>query len=73
MEHMGCSVMATALIEFYYHNGNQEKVWHYFKRMEAAEDDFDIEFYSSELTNDQIEQFLGPLVKRNKRDNLVSS
>jgi tetratricopeptide (TPR) repeat protein len=73
MEHMNCSVMATALIEFYYLKQDRDKVLSYFKRMEAAEDDFDIEFYSSELTNDQIEQFLGPLVKRNKSNNLVSN
>lgn len=73
MEHMDCSVMATALIEFYYRKHDRDKVLRYFKKMEAAEDDFDIEFYSSELTNDQIEQFLGPLVKRNKSNNLVSS
>ena len=73
MEHMDCGVMATALIEFYYRKSNREKVWRYFKVMEAAEDDFDIEFYSSELTNDQIEQLLGSLVKRNKSNNLVSS
>jgi tetratricopeptide (TPR) repeat protein len=73
MEHMNCGVMATALIEFYYLKHDRDKVLLYFKRMEAAEDDFDIEFYSSELTNDQIEQLLGPLVKRNKSNNLVSS
>ena len=73
MEHMGCSNMATALIEFYYRMNNREKVWQYFKRMEAAEDDVDIEFYSSELTNNQLEEFLGTLVKRNKCDCLVSS
>ena len=73
MEHMDCGVMATALIEFYYLKHDQDKVLSYFKRMEAAEDDFYIDFYSSELTNDQIEQFLGPLVKRNKSNNLVSS
>jgi hypothetical protein len=72
MEHMNCGVMATALIEFYYRKKDKDKVWHYFKMMEAGDDDFDIEFYSSELTNDQIEQFLGPLVKRNKKNNLVS-
>ena len=73
MEHIDCGVMATALIEFYYRKSNKEKVWRYFKVMEAGEDDFDIEFYSSELTNDQIEQLLGSLVKRNKSNNLVSS
>ena len=73
MEHMNCSVMATALIEFYYRQRNKEKVWHYFKKMEAGDDDFDIEFYSSEITNDEIEQFLGPLVKRNEVKNLVSN
>lgn len=72
MEQMNCGVMATALIEFYYRKGDKDKVFHYFRMMEAGDDDFDIEFYSSELTNDQIEQFLGPLVKRNKKNNLVS-
>ena len=73
MEHMNCSVMATALIEFYYRQRDKEKVWRHFKKMEAGDDDFDIEFYSSEITNDEIEQFLGSLVKRNKSGNLVSS
>jgi len=73
MEHIDCGVMATALIEFYYRQRNKEKVWRYFQVMATEEDDFDIEFYSSELTNDQIEQFLGPLVKRNKSNNLVSN
>ena len=73
MEHMNCSVMATALIEFYYRQRDKEKVWRHFKKMEAGDDDFDIEFYSSEITNDEIEQFLGPLVKRNKSGNLVSN
>lgn len=73
MEHIDCGVMATAVIEYYYRKSNREKVCRYFKVMEAAEEDFDIEFYSSELTNDQIEQFLGSLVKRNKSDNLLSS
>ncbi len=73
MEHMNCSVMATALIEYYYRQGDREKVWQYFQMMEATDDDFDIESYSYELTKDQIEQLLGPLVKRNKSDNLVSN
>ncbi|MDP2862580.1 MAG: hypothetical protein Q8N95_07295 [Desulfobacterales bacterium] len=67
------AVPHSALIEFYYRKHDRDKVLRYFKEMEAAEDDFDIEFYGSELTNDQIEQLLGPLVKRNKVDNLVSS
>ncbi len=73
MEHMGCSNMATALMEYYYRKHDKEKVWQYFQRMEAAEEDVDVEFYSDHLTNEQIEQFLGPLVKRNKSDNLVSN
>ena len=73
MEHMGCSNMATALIEFYYRTNNREKVWQYFQRMEALEDDVDIHFYSDDLTNEQIEQMLGALVKRNKSNNLVSN
>jgi len=40
--------------------------------MEAGEGDFDIEFYSSEITNDEIEKFLGSLEKRNKRKNLTA-
>ncbi|HOG82016.1 MAG TPA: hypothetical protein PK651_06545, partial [Smithellaceae bacterium] len=73
MEHMNCSNMATALIEYYYRMNNREKVWQYFQRMEALEDDVDVEFYSDNLTNEQIEQMLGALVKRNKSDNLVSN
>ncbi len=73
MEHIGCSVMATALVEYYYRQRNKEKVWQYFKRMEEAEDDFDIEFYSDELTNDQIEKMLGTLVIRNESNNLESN
>ena len=73
MEHMNCSNMATALIEYYYHKNNKEKVWQYFQRMEALEDDVDVEFYSDELTNNQIEQLLGHLVKRNKSNGLVSN
>ena len=73
MEHMCCSNMATALMEYYYRKHNKEKVWQYFQRMEALEDDVDVEFYSEELTNEQIEQMLGALVKRNKSDNLVSN
>jgi len=41
--------------------------------MEKAEDEVEIEFYSSELTNAQLEEFLGLLVKRNKSDCLVSN
>ncbi len=73
MEHMGCSNMANALMEYYYQKHDQEKVWQYFQRMETLEDDVDVEFYSEELTNEQIEQMLGALVKRNKSDNLVSN
>ena len=73
MEHMGCSNMATALMEYYYRKHDKEKVWQYFQRMEKAEDEVEIEFYSSELTNAQLEEFLGPLVKRNKCNYLVSN
>jgi hypothetical protein len=65
--------MATALMEYYYRKHDKEKVWQYFQRMEALEDDVDVEFYSEELTNEQIEQMLGALVKRNKCNNLVSN
>ena len=70
---MGCSVMATALIEYYCRLGDREKVWHYFQRMEEEEGEVDINFYSEELTNDQLETFLGPLVKRNSDDCLISN
>jgi tetratricopeptide (TPR) repeat protein len=73
MEHMGCSNMATALMEYYYRKHDKEKVWQYFQRMEALEYDVDVEFYSEELTNEQIEQMLGALVKRNKGNYLVSN
>jgi hypothetical protein len=73
MEHMGCSNMATALMEYYYRKHDQEKVWQYFQRMEDLEEDVDVEFYSEELTNGQIEEFLGALVKRNNSNNLVSN
>ncbi len=73
MNHMGCSNMATALMEYYYQKHDQEKVWQYFQKMEALEDDVDVEFYSEVLTNAQIEQMLGALVKRNKSNNLVSN
>lgn len=73
MEHVDCCVMATALIEYYYQQGDREKVWNYFKRIETIEGDFSIEFYSDKLTNDQIEQFLHPRVKRNRCNDLVSS
>ena len=36
---------------------DKEKVWQCFQRMEAAEEDVDVEFYSDHLTNEQIEQF----------------
>jgi len=31
MEHMGCSNMATALMEYYYRKHDKEKVWQYFQ------------------------------------------
>ena len=73
MAYMGCSVMATALIEHYYRLGNRKKVWHYFQRMEEEEGEVDINFYSEELTNEQLEAFLGSLVKRNSDDCLISN
>jgi len=73
MAHMDCSVMATALVEYYYRLGDREKVWHYFQRMEEGEGEVHIDFYSEELTNEHLEAFLGPLVKRNRNDYLISN
>jgi len=73
MEQMNCGVMATKLIEYYYRKGDKEKVWQYFRKMEAGDDEFDIDFYTDGVTNDQIAQFLGPLVKCNRCGSLVSA
>ena len=41
--------------------------------MEEEEGEVDINFYSEELTNEQLEAFLGSLVKRNSDDCLISN
>lgn len=73
MEHMNCSVMATALIEFYYRKRDKERVMLYFKKMEEGDDDVDIDCYSYEITNKKLQRFLGPLVTKSKRGGLVCS
>ena len=71
MEHMNCSVMATALIEFYYRKRDKERVMLYFKKMQEGEDEVDVDFYSYEITNKKLQRFLGPLVTKSKRGGLV--
>jgi len=73
MEHMNCSVMATALIEFYYRKRDKERVMLYFKKMQEGEDEVDVDFYSEEITNKKLQRFLGPLVMKSKRGGLVCS
>jgi tetratricopeptide (TPR) repeat protein len=73
MEHMNCSVMATALIEFYYRKRDKERVMLYFKKMQEGEDEVDVDFYSEEITNKKLQRFLGPLVTKSRRGGLVCS